>query len=166
MSEESKNMFKVRVSAVVVCGDEMALIYRTTPQGDSWTLPGGNVSPNEDIVSAIRRELNEELGIFHASYEFMFLQDMLIHRVDHPGLYRKLHIIFRVTIPPETKKNVKSQEYDDLSFGEIRWVKHSDLTQFHIYPDIGRELASLRSLDEKISPKILNPMTDENYSWR
>lgn len=166
MSEENKNMFKVRVSAVVVCGDEMALIYRTTPQGDSWTLPGGNVSLNEDIVSAIQRELNEELGISNASCELMFLQDMLIHRSDRQDLYRKLHIIFRVIIPTKTKKNVKSQEHDDLSLGEIRWVKHSKLAHLHIYPNIGKMLAELRSLDEKISQKILNPMTDENFSWR
>jgi ADP-ribose pyrophosphatase YjhB (NUDIX family) len=46
-------MLKVRVDCVVACNDELALIYRQRNGVEYWTLPGGNVGPEEDKVGTL-----------------------------------------------------------------------------------------------------------------
>ncbi len=54
----------------VVCGiiwkDEKVFIARRKPEksmGSYWEFPGGKIEKNEDQISALRRELKEELGM-------------------------------------------------------------------------------------------------------
>jgi 8-oxo-dGTP pyrophosphatase MutT (NUDIX family) len=52
-----------RVRAALLDGDEIVLFKRTRPGVPVyWSLPGGGVEPRDaDLVSALRRELDEEL---------------------------------------------------------------------------------------------------------
>jgi 8-oxo-dGTP pyrophosphatase MutT (NUDIX family) len=157
--------FKVRVACVVVCNDEFALIQRKTEDGEQWTLPGGNVE-EEDIETAIIRELDEELGLTGVKPELLCLQDMLIHRPDKEGLYRKLHIVFRVVIDTATREKLKIVEADDLSDGSVKWIAKASLADLHMYPSINMFLFNLPSLSDPVVPSVLPPLTDETYSWR
>lgn len=158
---------KVRVSCVVAHNDEMALIYRERDGRAHWSLPGGNVGKEEDIQSAMVRELSEELGLGGVTPHLLFLQDMLIHRPDREGLYRKLHIIFRVCVTADQRRDMRTVEHDDLlPPGEVRWVPRSQLATLHLYPGIRHALSSLLSLDVSVKPAVLPPLTDDTYSWQ
>jgi ADP-ribose pyrophosphatase YjhB (NUDIX family) len=50
------------VLVVVRRGDEFLLVQERK-HGQSWYLPAGRVEPNEDLVSAARRETLEESGV-------------------------------------------------------------------------------------------------------
>ena len=51
-------------------GVELLLIRRARhPFRSCWALPGGFVDPNEDVIDAARRELEEETGITNVSLE-------------------------------------------------------------------------------------------------
>lgn len=50
----------LRVAAIVQRGDEVLLCR--PPGHDWWFLPGGRIKVNEDSLTAVRRELNEEIG--------------------------------------------------------------------------------------------------------
>ncbi|MEU2971239.1 NUDIX domain-containing protein [Nocardiopsis alba] len=54
---------KIRVGALVFCGERVALIRRDRPDSVHYTPPGGNVEPGEDLEVALRRELEEELAL-------------------------------------------------------------------------------------------------------
>ncbi|MFB4317737.1 NUDIX hydrolase [Actinomadura sp. 21ATH] len=54
---------KIRVGALVFCGDEVALIRRDRPGSTHFSPPGGNVEHGEDLLAALRRELAEELDL-------------------------------------------------------------------------------------------------------
>ncbi len=163
---QPQNCFKIRVSCIVACGDELALIRRASGAGPQWTLPGGNVEIGEDVQGAIVRELKEELGLVSIRPELLFLQDMLIHRPDREGLYRKLHIVFRTVVPQNVKSALNIREEDDRSIGQIQWVERSQIATFHLYPDIASALVELPSLNGPVTPRILPPMTDMTFKWR
>ena len=82
-----------------------------------WEFPGGKVEAGEEPGEALRRELNEELGIeIEASDE--------ITRFDYqyPGRDPILLIFFRVKRYSGIPEN--------RIFAEARWVKPADLPQF------------------------------------
>lgn len=54
------------VAAILHRGDQVLLCHRRADRqwfGDVWDVPGGHVNDDEDVGSALARELNEELGI-------------------------------------------------------------------------------------------------------
>lgn len=52
-------------AGVLVAGDRVLICqrHRTDPYGLQWEFPGGKVEPQEDLRTALRRELAEELAI-------------------------------------------------------------------------------------------------------
>jgi 8-oxo-dGTP diphosphatase len=53
------------VAALVIRDNKILICQRTEDQVMplKWEFPGGKVEPDEDLKDALRRELNEELGI-------------------------------------------------------------------------------------------------------
>ena len=60
-------MKRVHVAAAVIRGADGRVLIAKRPQdkhqGGLWEFPGGKVEPGESVESALRRELQEELGI-------------------------------------------------------------------------------------------------------
>ena len=57
------------VTGALVRGDQVLLVHRSPGRRwypDVWDLPGGHVDGGEDELTALRRELREELGV-HAT---------------------------------------------------------------------------------------------------
>lgn len=57
----------LHVAVGVIQGRDGRILIARRPrhlhQGGLWEFPGGKVNPGEDVISALRRELQEELGI-------------------------------------------------------------------------------------------------------
>jgi 8-oxo-dGTP pyrophosphatase MutT (NUDIX family) len=53
----------IRVAAILIENNQIALIKRQNQNGTYFVFPGGHLESNEDPVNALIREINEELGI-------------------------------------------------------------------------------------------------------
>jgi 8-oxo-dGTP diphosphatase len=72
------------VRALVVDTDQRVLLVRFEfPTATRWALPGGGLEPGENHLDALRRELEEEVG----------LVDGLVEAVIGPQIWHRLHIV-------------------------------------------------------------------------
>jgi 8-oxo-dGTP diphosphatase len=54
---------RIRVSAILRWRDRVLLCRHEKPGKEYWLLPGGGVNSGESLVTALHRELAEEIGI-------------------------------------------------------------------------------------------------------
>ena len=127
-------MTKQVVAALMIRGDEILCCQRTEHQTMplKWEFPGGKIEPDEAPPDALRRELDEELGITAEIGQ-------VVARVQHtyPG-GAAVELQFFVV---EKYRG----ELDNRIFREIRWVERQSLPSLDFLDadrDIVRRLAA------------------------
>ena len=60
----TKKAFRIAAMAVIV-NDRNQILIGSSPRDGGYKFPQGGLEPNEDAISGIKRELNEELGYTH-----------------------------------------------------------------------------------------------------
>jgi 8-oxo-dGTP diphosphatase len=121
------------VAALIVRDDKILICQRTKdqPMALKWEFPGGKIEPGEEAIAALRRELDEELGI---SAKIENEVATIEHRYKKGGAV-ELHF-YRVREYEGEMKN--------LIFEQIRWVDPRELPRFDFLDadrDIVRQLA-------------------------
>lgn len=91
-------------------------------------LPGGHIEFGESAVSALKRELKEELGLsirvqrFLGCFENRFKQKARLHC--------EINLVFEFTIPYSGKKCIKARERHI----EFLWVPLNELKKYNVQP--------------------------------
>jgi len=128
----------MKVVAAVIERDGLTLICQRKAgqrHGGKWEFPGGKVEPEEDLQSALVRELREELAIAAEIAE-----EIARYEYAYPGRSPIQLIFFRVT---EFRG-----EPANLIFEEIRWEKPAKLVEYDFLDgdvDFVKRLAKERS---------------------
>ena len=123
-------MTKQVVAALIVRGDEILCCQRTEHQALplKWEFPGGKIEAGETPQEALRRELDEELGI-HAEV------GREVTRVVHTYVNgNSVNLRFYAV---EQYEN----ELQNRIFREVRWVKRAELPALD-FLDADKELVS------------------------
>ena len=109
-------MMKEVVAALILRGNEVLCCQRTEYQALplKWEFPGGKIEPQEEPRAALRRELQEELGV---NAEIGSLVAQLTHRYQNGNA---VELQFFVVEQYEG-------ELQNRIFREIRWVNRCDL---------------------------------------
>jgi 8-oxo-dGTP diphosphatase len=109
-------MTKQVVAGLILRGDEVLCCQRTEYQALplKWEFPGGKIEPEEEARAALRRELQEELGV---NAEIGALVSQLTHQYQNGNA---VELQFFVVERYEG-------ELQNRIFREIRWVNRRDL---------------------------------------
>ena len=116
MGNEARALIKQVVAALFVRGDEVLCCQRTEYQALSlkWEFPGGKIEAGEKPPEALKRELEEELGIqAEIGCKVAQLQHTYLN-----GNAVELHFF---------KVEQYEGELQNRIFREIRWVHRRDL---------------------------------------
>lgn len=122
------------VTAAVIFRDGRLLIARRPPQGllgGLWEFPGGKVEPDEGLAAALRREIQEELGVE-------------IEVGEKVGVFNHAYTHYKVTLHAFYCRLV-SGEPRALEASELSWALPVELRAFPM-GKIDRQIASLLSL--------------------
>ncbi|MFZ4062967.1 MAG: NUDIX domain-containing protein [Polynucleobacter sp.] len=86
-----KNRPVTEVAAGILLDAEGRYLLGQRPEGKPyagyWEVPGGKIEEGETVFSALKRELQEELGIDIESSE-----DLTVIEHDYPHAYVRLHV--------------------------------------------------------------------------
>lgn len=119
MERNDTKMMKQVVAAVILRDNKILICQRTEEQTLPlrWEFPGGKVEPNEELRAALRRELDEELGItatigtrvavIQHSYGGSHAVELHFYRVDH-----------------------FEGEVQNRIFRDVRWVERQELAGY------------------------------------
>ena len=121
------------VAALIVRGQKLLICQRAQdqPMPLKWEFPGGKIEPGEEERAALRRELEEELGISATIAEKV---TSIQHHYKKGGAV-ELHF-YRV---PEYEGEMQNKIFE-----QIRWVDRRDLPRFDFLEadrDLIRQLA-------------------------
>ena len=107
------------VAALIVQDDKLLICQRTRHQTMPlrWEFPGGKIEKSEHAVAALKRELDEELGIAASI-------GPQVARIVHT--YRKgVAVELRFFLVKEYEGPI-----DNRIFRDVRWVKRTELPSF------------------------------------
>jgi 8-oxo-dGTP diphosphatase len=104
------------VAALIVRDDRILICQRTRHQTMplQWEFPGGKIEPDEALEDALRRELEEELGILAAIGPKVAT---IRHAYDNGGLV-ELHFFLVEEFTGEIQNRI---------FRDVRWVNKEDM---------------------------------------
>ena len=114
----------IKVAAGLIFNPAKQILIAKRPKGvhfaDHWEFPGGKIEQNESVEQALKRELDEELGIIIQEFNpFM----TFTHDYPEKSVEFDIWKVTQFTGQPEAKQSQ-----------EIRWVAIKDLNQYP-FPD-------------------------------
>jgi nucleoside triphosphatase len=124
-------------SRVIVVGlvwndrGELLLCKMKTDRGvfpGEWGLPGGGIEPGERMGDALRREMNEELGIQVTDIRPAFFKDGSYSKLLPNGELQPVYMIFLVFHCRAANDKIQLNE----EFSEYRWVSEEDLPRMNL----------------------------------
>jgi 8-oxo-dGTP diphosphatase len=129
---------RIRVSAILLRETGILLVRQEKPGREYWLLPGGGVNAGESLVDALRRELEEEVGL---AEDFVFEGPVAIaDSIAPPGGPSKhvVHIIFAGNLGRHSLERVTST---DAAVRNHRLFDPEELVGISLHPPIQRFLA-------------------------
>ena len=139
---------RIRVSAVLRWRDRILLCRHEKDGNAYWLLPGGGVNGGESLFEALRRELEEEVGI-----EERFPIEgpvALIDSISPPHSPRVKHVVHVVFASDLGKRSLETVTSQDAAVRGHRLFALDELDEIVLHPPIQRFLRRWRPGDPAV----------------
>ncbi len=132
--KEENRKFNYRVGAIILSEDKQKVLLHTIKGYGFYLLPGGRVEWMEFAEQAIKRELEEELGLKNIQpKERLYLEDLFEFKEVE---FQEVSVDYVVELTSEHAELEKEEEFNGVE-GEkyiYKWVKIDDLDNYIIKP--------------------------------
>jgi 8-oxo-dGTP diphosphatase len=143
------------VRALLLDAHQRVLLVRFEfPAATRWALPGGGLEPGETHVTALRRELEEEVGMVDA-----IIGPQIWHRLhivpflngEFDGQRERIHLVECAAFEPEPRLSWEQMNAEFVH--ELRWWTIDEIAASDVY-FVPKELPTLLGLLLRDGPPI------------
>jgi 8-oxo-dGTP diphosphatase len=146
---------RVRVSAVFQRGKDILCMKYFYGGKEVFALPGGGVDQDTPLKDTLLKEWKDELGVKVDVGEVVMIGEAPATK-RHP---QTLHIIFEAL---EIYGTPKVRPDNTHSLG-ISWVPVEKLTEYAIYPDVGKHLHAFLTTEPKRSLEFIENCMERGF---
>lgn len=132
---------RCRPAIVIIENDYVLLMRYQFGTGMVYNFPGGNPDPGEVFTETIVRECQEELAV-EVEVGKMLLMGQITNKEENK---ESLHILFEGKIV----SGIPILQSKETTAQEICWIPISQLSQLHLYPNVGEAIQDLFFLQKK-----------------
>jgi len=128
--KKDKFRFTTRASAIIYNKDKTKiLLFKVEDGRDFFMLPGGRIEFDEDSLSAVKREIKEEIG-FDIDFEFCSIRENFAIKdefkvTQYDFCYKGIY-----------KENIKKEKFicNDNDYQTFYWVNVSEINNYKLFP--------------------------------
>lgn len=121
----------IRVAIVILKDDQILLVKHRKAGRQYWLLPGGRVEWNEDLHSALKRELLEETNLQIEVGQLIFINDA----IPKDGSRHIVNLFFEGRL-----LGGELRQGEEEILAGVEFVKISELDNLPFFPCVKREL--------------------------
>lgn len=135
--KKDNKRFNARVSTIIYNKDKTKILLFKIKDRDFYMLPGGRIKYYEDSLSAIKREIKEELG-YNLDLKFLSIQEVFIKKENKQIM--QYCFCYKAIYEEEIKeKTIRSLDEENQYF---YWVDIDKLNSYNIIPKSNLKLVN------------------------
>lgn len=119
---------RVSASGIIFEGDKVLLVRYQDEQSNILVGPGGGVLPEEDLLTGLKREVDEETGLQVKPGKIILIEDLLASK------YRVIKIWFLCSLIGGKLQVTEEAKIEGIT--EVGWFSKAQLMHETVYPEI------------------------------
>ncbi|MCI6265999.1 MAG: NUDIX domain-containing protein [Erysipelotrichaceae bacterium] len=123
--------FHARVSAIIYNRDKSKVLLFKVNGRDYYLLPGGKIRFNEDSLTAIKREIREEIG-YDLEYTLCSIEENFLKR-EEENIMQYCFCYKAIYDGKIEKDNFNCLDHDGQTF---HWINISEIDNITLFPKI------------------------------
>jgi 8-oxo-dGTP diphosphatase len=139
-----RTIFRPIVSGLIFSRDGKLLLGKKDPKkggvyADLWHLPGGGVDQDEDLLTALKREIQEEVGIDISPYQISLVDDLgtgstekILKDTGEKVLCDMKFNVYKIDIVDKNATDISVKLNDDLI--QYLWATNEELGKMPLVP--------------------------------
>ena len=125
--------FPIRKAVMaVIVDDDFRILIGSSPRDGGYKFPQGGLEPNEDIITGIKRELEEELALEIKDTDIIQSYSEKVS-YKYPNEDRYIFLSQELSIVKIQYKKEMQLMPQDEEFDELLWISPYDIHKYNTY---------------------------------